>query len=307
MPSQYSIEIVSSKNIDKTKWNACLQKAHNKMIYAQFDYLQGLADNWLGVVVNDYEAIMPIPFRKKWGIQYCYDAPFVQQLGLFGNDDEQLLKEVINTITKSIRYGDLFFNFENKVANVLESVRTASNYVLPLSDDYKTIYNGYSQHLQTKLKKAGKNKLVFQINSNVNKAVFLFQSLYSARLPQIKKRDFERLKNLAQEFVVLNQCFVAFVFDQKSSIAATALIFKDENRIYNILPSTTTEGRKGNAMHFLLDNLIQQYAGNRMILDFEGSDISGIKAFYQSFGAINQPFFHYHFNHLSIPLKLLKK
>ncbi len=277
------------------------------MLYAEYDYLQSLTDNWLGVVVNDYEAIMPVPFRKKWGIKYCYDTPFVQQLGLFGNDDETLLREVIQTITKHIRYGDLFFNFGNKMPNHLSNVRVAENYVLPLSADYKTIYNGYSQHLQTKLKKTGKTKLTFQINNDVNKAVSLFQSLYSGRLPQIKRSDFERLETLAQKFVLSNQCFVAFVFDQKNSVVATALFLKDENRIYNILPSTTAEGRKANAMHFLLDNVIQQYAGSRMIFDFEGSDVPGIKAFYQSFGAVNQPYFYYHFNHLPFPLRLLKR
>lgn len=307
MPSQYSIELVSSKNIDKTKWNACLQRAQNRLLYAGYDYLQGLTDNWLAIVVNDYEAIMPVPFRKKWGIKYCYDAPFVQQLGLFGNDAEELLKEVINTITKHIRYGDLFLNFGNKMSNHFLNVRMAENYVLPLSADYKTIYNRYSQHLKTCLKKSSKNKLVFQTNSDVNKAVLLFQSLYSARLPQIQKRDYERLQNLAQQFILSNQCFVAFVFDQKNNLLATALFFKDDNRIYNILPSTTAEGRKLNAMHFLLDNVIQQYAGSRTMLDFEGSNVPGIKAFYQSFGAVNQPYFHYHFNHLPFPLGLLKR
>ena len=277
------------------------------MLYAQFDYLQGLTDNWLGIVVNDYETIMPVPFRKKWGIRYCYDAPFVQQLGLFGNDDEELVKEVINTITKHIRYGDLFFNFQNKITNVAENVRRKENYVLPLFSSYKTIYQQYSQHLQTKLKKTCKNKLVFTINDNVAEAISLFQSLYSDRLPQIRNRDFERLEKLAQQFFLSNQCFIAFVFDQKNNIVATALFFKDENRIYNILPSTTIEGRKLNAMHFLLDNVIQQYAESAFLLDFEGSDVPGIKAFYQSFGAINQPYFHYHFNQLSFPLRLLKR
>ena len=135
MSLHHSIEILPSKNIDKNKWNTCSQKAQNRLIYAEYDYLQGLTDNWLGIVVNDYEAIMPIPFRKKWGIRYCYDAPFVQQLGLFGSDDETLLKEVIQTVTKHIRYGDLFFNFGNKTTNILENVRTAENYVLPLTAD----------------------------------------------------------------------------------------------------------------------------------------------------------------------------
>ncbi|MDQ2753359.1 MAG: hypothetical protein M3R72_10095, partial [Bacteroidota bacterium] len=98
-------------------------------MYAQYDYLQVLADNWMGIVVNNYEAIMPIPFRKKWGILYCYNAPFVQQSGLFGNEDEELLKKLMRIAKKHFSYGDLFFNFQNRITNVLANVRTAENYV----------------------------------------------------------------------------------------------------------------------------------------------------------------------------------
>ena len=63
--------------------------------------------------MNDYTAVMPIIWRKKWGIRYAYDAPFIQQLGLFGTYSSDDLKQAIDTSMQYIRYGDLYFNHTN--------------------------------------------------------------------------------------------------------------------------------------------------------------------------------------------------
>jgi hypothetical protein len=71
--------------------------------------------------------------------------------------------------------------------------------------------------------------------------------------------------------------------------------------------TTTAEGRKLKANHFLLNEVLKEFSGNKMIFDFEGSDLDGVKEFYQNFGPENQPYFHYHFNELPFPLNLVKK
>ena len=74
-----------------------------------------------------------------------------------------------------------------------------------------------------------------------------------------------------------------------------------------LFPSTTDMGRKLSAMHMLLDNVFKEFAGTPLIFDFEGSDVLGIKAFYQSFDAVNEPYYHVHYNHLPIPFRWLKR
>ena len=71
--------------------------------------------------------------------------------------------------------------------------------------------------------------------------------------------------------------------------------------------STADAGRKTGANHLLFDNIIREYSGKNLILDFEGSDIGGIKSFYKKFGAVNQPYFTWHFNKLPWPLRLFKQ
>ena len=69
--------------MDIAKWDACVCNSNNGLIYATSVYLNFMSDDWNGIVVNNYDCVMPIPWRKKFGIRYCYDVPFVQQLGWF--------------------------------------------------------------------------------------------------------------------------------------------------------------------------------------------------------------------------------
>jgi len=56
----------------------------------------------------------------------------------------------------------------------------------------------------------------------------------------------------------------------------------------------------------LYDSLLEELANQPMLFDFEGSNIKGIQQFYEKFGAINQPYFHWHFNRLPFPLNIIK-
>jgi hypothetical protein len=53
--------------------------------------------------------------------------------------------------------------------------------------------------------------------------------------------------------------------------------------------------------------ILKEFSGRNLLFDFEGSDLPGVKEFYECFGPIDQPYFHYHFNDLPFPLNLVKK
>ncbi len=110
-------------------------------------------------------------------------------------------------------------------------------------------------------------------------------------------------KQLSEEHMVL----VRSVSDKNDELLSIALFLKHNNRLYNLMNSTTGNGRKMESNTFLFDSLIQEFSGTDLILDFEGSDIPGVKSFYEKFGAINQPYTRINFNTLPLPLRLFKR
>lgn len=71
--------------IDRKKWDACIRQSLNGLIYAETVYLDHMAVNWDGLVLGDYEAVMPLTWKKKWGIKYLYQPAFFQQGGIFSS------------------------------------------------------------------------------------------------------------------------------------------------------------------------------------------------------------------------------
>jgi hypothetical protein len=69
------------------------------------------------------------------------------------------------------------------------------------------------------------------------------------------------------------------------------VVIKTPKRLVHLIPVTTATGRTQGAMHFLIDQLVQQHAESDMILDFEGSSVESIARFYKSFGATEEHFY----------------
>ena len=77
------IAYLTYQQINKSKWDDCINKSINKLIYAESFYLDTITENWDAIVLNDYEAVMPLIWKKKFGIKYLYQPAFLQQAGIF--------------------------------------------------------------------------------------------------------------------------------------------------------------------------------------------------------------------------------
>lgn len=302
---QQQIEILSRHKIDAKKWDACISSSSNAVIYAYSFYLDALCENWSGIIINNYEAVMPVPWRKKIGIAYTYSVPFVQQLGYFSGDKNIDEEALLKFFFQHFKYGDYTFNFENKIDIV--NTKRCNNFIIHLSQEYEKIAAAYSQDLINNLKKTSKENLFYSAEENFETGIEVFKNMYAERTPHVTDKDFSNFQLLCKTLSAKNQIEVRKVTNAANELLAIALLLKDERRLYNMMNSTTDAGRKTSANHFLFDQLIKEFSNTNLILDFEGSDLPGIKSFYEKFGAVNQPYASIHFNHLPFPMKLFKR
>jgi hypothetical protein len=298
------IDILPSHQIDAKKWNNCIARAENGLIYSRYEYLQFICDNWDGVIVRDYEAVMALPWRMKLSIKYYYEPAFIQQLGLVGERDDLNLIEQLLSVA---RYGDILFNYKNETFASETGAKKRTNLVLDLSPGISEIRSCYKKDLTLNLRKAHKSGLAVVIDLSINEAVEHYQKLYKERFKHIKQNDYINFIELAHELAKNEMCFTRKICNRSGELMAIGLFLKDEKRIYNIMNTTTEKGRQVEANHFLLDSVIEEYSGKQLLFDFEGSDLPGVKSFYLKFGAIDQPYYHWHFNKLPFPLRLLKR
>lgn len=304
---KHTIHIFPAKKIDRKKWNHCVSKNTNGLIYSSSVYLDAISENWHGLVIDDYSVVMALPWKKKFGIRYAYTLPFVQQLGLIGDTTAIDLGRVLHKIYKFISFADILFNFSNTDIQAFIPVIPRTNLVLNLEQSLDSIRLQYKNDLKENIKKAEMQQLCYVKENDFDASVSAYRLQYSERMRHIKKEHYRKFLHLCKLMTQKNQAFTRSVTDNKGMLLATAIFFKDDKRIYNLMNTTLPEGRDKEANHFLLDRVITEFAGQSLLFDFEGSELPGVRHFYEKFGAENQPYFHYHYNGYSWPLRLLKK
>lgn len=301
------ISIIPAAEINYTKWDACIHANSNGLIYATSQFQNILSKNWHALIINNYEAVMPLPWKKKWGIRYCYQPPFMQQLGLIGNLSKIDVKQVAAAIGSFVQYGEWAVNFNNRHLTHSFQYKELNNLVLDLSVGYDKIYQQYKKDLINNLRKAAKLQFNYVSSNNVTRAVDLYEAYYAGRTEHVLKQDYKHFKTLCHQLHKQNKCLVREVHNSKGDLLSIALLLMDGKRLYNMMNTTTAEGRSTEANHFLIDAIVQEFSNQKLLFDFEGSDIPGVKKFYEKFGASNQPYYLLHHNNLPGPLRLLKK
>ncbi|MFP5041168.1 hypothetical protein [Parasediminibacterium sp. JCM 36343] len=299
------IQIIPAHQIDTAKWDACVEANVNGLIYATAHYLNAMADNWSALVIDDYEAIMPLPWLKKWGFRYLYTPPLTQQLGLIGKASISAA-QLEQTIQRFAKYGSHLFNYENlSFLNPLNG-SLYNNYILDLNKPYQVIKEGYKKSFQKNINRAEKQGLKYQIDTDVYEASHLFYQYNKPNIGHVTEANMASFISLCQQLAKLNKVAIRKVTNNDNELLSIVLILQDGKRYYNILNYTSPLGRGLESNYFLYDNLFKELSNQPMLFDFEGSDLPGVKSFYESMGSINQPYFHWHFNKLPWFAKMVK-
>ena len=291
------------QEIDVDKWDDCIAKAPNGLIYAYSFYLDHTADNWDALILNDYEAVMPLPWRKKYGIYYLYQPSFSAQLGLFGNTlSATLFEKFLKAIPSKFKLWELPFNHHNLFLLSNFELYERVNYVLSLNRNYNDLYNNYRENIRRNVKKS------VQYGCYVKTDIAIESIIALARQQPHTAMDSE-LENFRKLYVLLKYKSMAKsygVFSQTNDLLASCVFTFSHNRAYYILVGNHPNGRKLGASHALIDACIKDHAGKSLLLDFEGSDVRNLAFFYSSFGTKEEKYSAIKLNKLPWYIKWLK-
>ena len=299
------MQILPSDQINLSKWDHCIAQNTNGLIYAQSSYLNAMTHHWHGLIIGDYKAITPLPWKKKYGIRYLYTPAFTQQLGLIGSC-QMKQNNIIQSIQSFAAFGDYFMNYQNDFICTQQQVKHRNNFLLDLSDNYEKIQANYKANLIRNLKKTNASSLEYCRTAHAQESIQLHKQTKANKLTHLTTDDYHRFEQLVKVMTEKNNCITRQVKNESGQILSATVLLKDNRRMYNIINATTEAGKKINANHFLMDQIIREFAGQHLLLDFEGSNISGVQNFYEMFGSFNQPYFHWHYNKLIWPFNLFK-
>jgi len=269
------IRKVRYQDIDFEKYNDCIENSAQKNFYCKRENLDFLCKNWELLVYGDYEAVMPIPFFKKFGIKFVDMPLFCQQLGIFSKiNDNSINQKLVDYFRKKYSIINYQFNYCNTIADIQEK----KNYIIAIQE--------YAFLRRKKYFKGRK--------STVKTAQYLeFREIFinSHILDFINKN----LKGLEKESEL--EFFIKYLFflekneklkmygsyfqDNLTNLA----ILTDDSGSYSLLGLINNEDMKEhNGASFLIDRILHDHIENKAF-NFMGGSIRGIEVFFKSFGA----------------------
>lgn len=270
------IKRISRKKLDVEKYTNCLANAMNYRVYAEYWYLDTLVnEKWDCYVWNDYEAVMPIPFAKKFGVKYIIQPIYCQQLGVFHALD--FSEKIFHQFEKKLHHNlvrSYHFNEEN-TKMFSPKGRVKVNQLLEIKDDFEKDFD----------KKTKKN-----IKSFTNKRLAIKKEDDFNNLIQFKKKNSIHEFNetiLLKLFTILQQkgLVETYIALEDKELLGFCSFIKSKDRVVYINSVINDAGKKKSVTTGLLHHQIKEVAQQKLFLDFEGSSISTIHHFFKGFGA----------------------
>ncbi len=295
---------IESNQIDRLKWDECIANSGVAHLYGMSWYMDLVAPGWAGIIKNDYQAVMPLPIKKKFGVKYVFQPLFTQQLGVYSKKTvtSELLQAFLNTIPPELKYIDVNLNYTNNFDNNIKGINSKINFELSLKHNYNHLKDSYSENTKR----------------NVQKSTSFIEITENVRVTDLLKLKREATSNRksASYYEWLN-CFVNWLINSgygkltgaifNDQLCAAALFVFFGKRVYYLAPVSGNIGREKRAMFAILDHYIYTYSEKDLILDFEGSNIPGIARFFSGFGALPVIYPSVKINRLPYLLQIFKK
>ena len=290
MPDLPDIQYVLHHEIEKKKWDDVISNAGNGLIYAYSFYLDETAKHWDGLVLNDYEAVMPLTWNRKFGIYYLYQPAFSACLGVFGQHIHgAIVDHFVQSIPSKFKLIEISLNSGNKFSAQPDKFIPAANYVLSLNKNYDELNKAFRENHQRNIQRSIQSGNVVHKSIPLDEVIDLNKQQMKKIAP-IPDGAYFHFKRLYQFLSNQNMAITYGIKSDHGKLLSSCVFFFSHNRAYYILVGNHPDGRTTGASHALVDAFIRDHAGQNLVLDFEGSDIESLALFYAGFGSIKETY-----------------
>lgn len=307
MQQKMEVKHIRQEDIDIKKWDNCIAKSINGIVYAYSWYLDIVSPGWEALVYGDYETVMPLTHNQKYSVNYLAQPFFTQQLGIFSYNkiDEALIHSFIKGIPKKYKFIEINLNKYNRIEELEGfSIKNNKTYELDLIENYENIFRKYKKNNIRNIRKAIHNKISILKGLMPNDIFDLVKT--SGKIPGVKEQHLNMLRQLIAAAIRYKSGYLYGAYNEHNTLCAVGFFVYSNHKACFILSVSSDEGKEHGAMFLLIDEFIKDFSNRNIILDFEGSNIESIARFYKGFGANPFSYSTIRANKLPFPLKLLK-
>ena len=226
-------------------------------------------------------------------------------LGIFGKPvTSDLLELFLTAIPSNYKLWDISINHSKPIPTGKSyKVFQRKNFVLDLSIMYDNIYQQYHINTKRNIAKAIANGCKIKRDMGIE-AVIAICKVEFPGYTKVEKGLFKKIEIAYNYF--LKDTTILGITNENGDLLSAAVFINFNGRTIYWLVGNKPEGRNLGSSAMLIDYFIKLSAGTKLLLDFEGSDVTGIAQFYQRFGAKLEPYYTIFYNRLPFLISWIK-
>ena len=301
------IQHIKRTHLDLQKYDACIENSIQSRIYAFSWYLDLVTDNWDVLVLDDYKAVMPIPWRKKFGIKYVYPPFWLLELGVFSLDEKVDYTSFFKILFTHFKSVETRLNTDNLIQKSSSFLVDKRMQLISINEEYQAVFNSYRKDRRKDLRKANKADLIEKWDDNPDILIQLFRDNVGKRTPFILEKDYDVLRSLMQICIEKRVGEILSIYNKNHKLVASGFFLKHKTSITILVSSTDFNHRKNGENTFLIDRAIFKFQKNYEVFNFGGSSMKSIASYFSSFGAITYDYKQIKYNNLPFLVRLFKR
>ena len=283
------IRFYRHEEIDRTRWDACIEASPAATLFASYDFLSVANPEWAALIEDDYAAVMPLPWRSKFGMKYVYNPFYFTRLGIFSTKPItcEIVTEFLQAVPKSFVSMDISLNESIPDEASIPKGYLKVSHRLDLNQPYEVICKGYGNNHKRNIKAARAFEPVIDESITSEEVIALYRgsrrgSGKNVRMQDVDYAIFLKVCEIAKERGLVD---VWGVRDSDGALLAGAVFLRDHDRVWFWASGRDEERADRKAMFFLMDEYIQKHAQQPLLLDFNGSSTESVARFYAGFGS----------------------
>jgi len=296
------IQYLRNSEIDIDLWDDCVRQSIQSLPYAFSFYLAVVAPNFSGIILNNYEAILPLPTKKKLGVEYVYRPLVCQQLGIISKKklDEVTNLAMVKTIPSKIKY--INYCVSTKLSDKGDFI-PKDNYIIQLNQTYSNLLANYKYNTRRQIKIALKKEPNIIEDVAIDSVIKLVKQTFNNKNSILSDKDYVTLKKLFEVLSMHKLGHSLGVLNDKNELCAIVFYIKTDKRIINLINASTTIAKKNGWTAVLIDHIIKKHSNTNCVFDFEGSNLPTVARFFRSFGSQKTNYYNWKWSRLPFPLK----
>ncbi len=275
------LKIIKRNELDEIKYNDLLAKTSAASVYNHLDYIDYLADQSCFLVINDYKAVIALPFTKRLNSKKLTNPVFSRIQDWLGEVPCDLV--VVRDFLRE-NFDRCDFSIGNIILDDESSKEMVTQYI------EKNQLLRFNTQAKRNLKKIPEGSFTIEEMDKTEGLNYINQ-LLTFKIGGIRDIEVTRLNRLIHDFKGATIHVKGLKMEAEWLAVGVFLKWRSD---YLYLKGTNTDlGKDFAAMQTLILSEIQLAQSQGLNFQFEGSNVESVARFNYSFGALDKKYYNW--------------